>query len=133
MKIAVSASSGDLDATVDPRFGRCTCFVIVDAKTMQFEIVPNEGGNMAHGAGIQAAQAVAGQGVQVVLTGNMGPNAYQALSVAGIKVVTAATGTVREAIMRYKKGELKETSSPSVGGHFGVGRGRGMGRGRRWS
>lgn len=133
MKIAVSAGSGGLDATVDPRFGRCPCFVIVDTETMQSEVVPNEGGNMAHGAGIQAAQAVAGQEVQVVLTGNMGPNAYQALSAAGIKIATGVTGTVREAIVRYKRGDLKETSSPSVGGHFGVGRGRGMGRGRRRS
>ena len=131
MRIAVSASSGGLDATVDPRFGRCPYFVIVDTETMHSEVVPNESGNMAHGAGIQAAQTVVGQGVQVVLTGNIGPNAYQALSAAGIKTVTGVTGTVREAIMRYKKGELKETSSPSVGGHFGVGRGRGMGRGRR--
>jgi len=133
LKIAVSASSGGLDATVDPRFGRCPCFVIVDAETMQSEVVPNEGGNMAHGAGIQAAQTVVGLGVQVVLTGNVGPNAYQALSAAGIKIVTGVTGNVRGAIMSYKKGELKETSSPSVGGHFGVGRGRGMGRGGRWS
>lgn len=133
MRIAVSSSSGSLDAAVDPRFGRCPYFVIVDTETMQSEVVPNESGNMAHGAGIQAAQTVVGQGVQVVLTGNIGPNAYQALSAAGIKIVTGVTGTVREAIMRYEKGELKETSSPSVGGHFGVGRGRGMDRGRRWS
>ena len=133
MRIAVSSGSGSLDAAVDPRFGRCPYFVIVDTQTMQSEVVPNESGNMAHGAGIQAAQTVVGQGVQVVLTGNVGPNAYQALSAAGIKIVTGVTGTVREAIMRHKKGELKETSSPSVGGHFGVGRGRGMGRGRRWS
>jgi len=133
LRIVVSASSGGLDAAVDPRFGRCPYFVIVDTETMRTEVVPNESGNTAHGAGIQAAQTVVGQGVQVVLTGNIGPNAYQALSAAGIKIVTGATGTVREAIMRYKKGELKETSSPNVGGHFGVGRGRGMGRGRRWS
>jgi len=133
LKIAVSASSGGLDATVDPRFGRCPYFVIVDTETMHSEVVPNESGSMAHGAGIQAAQTVVGQGVQVVLTGNIGPNAYQALSVAGIKIVTGVTGTVREAITSYKKGRLKETSSPSVGGHFGIGRGRGTGRGRRSS
>ena len=133
MKIAVSTSNGGLDATVDPRFGRCPYFVVVDTETMHSEVVPNQSGNMAHGAGIQAAQAVVGHGVQVVLTGNIGPNAYQALSAARIKIVTGVTGSVREAITSYKKGRLKETSSPSVGGHFGIGRGRGTGRGRRSS
>ena len=107
--------------------------MIVDTETMHSEVVPNESGNMAHGAGIQAAQTVVGQGVQVVLTGNIGPNAYQALSAAGTKIVTGVTGTVREAIISFKNGRFKETSSPSVGGHFGIGRGRGTGRGRRWT
>jgi predicted Fe-Mo cluster-binding NifX family protein len=133
LKIGVSASSGSLEAAIDARFGRCPYFLIVDTETMQFEAVPNGSMNMAHGAGIQAAQTVAGQGVQAVLTGNIGPNAYQALSAAGIRIVTGVTGTVREAIVSYEKGKLKETSSPSVGGHFGMGRDLGMGRRRRRS
>ena len=131
MKIAISSNSGSLDATVDVRFGRCPYFVIVDTETMQIEAVPNESRNMAHGAGVKAAQTVTSRGVHVVLTGKIGPNAYQALSAAGIKMVTGVTGNVREAVMRYEKGELEETRSPSVGGHFGMGRGLGMGRGRR--
>jgi predicted Fe-Mo cluster-binding NifX family protein len=63
----------------------------------------------------------------VVITGNVGPNVFQALSAAGIKIVTGAYGTVREAVEKYKKGELKGTSSPTVGGHFGMGTGRGRG------
>jgi len=129
LKIAVSASSEGLDAAVDPRFGRCAYFMIVDLDTMRFEPIPNPSQNAAHGAGIQAARTIAGADVQVVLTGNIGPNAYQALSAAGIKIVTGVAGTVREVVRRYKEGELKEASSPSVGGHFGVGRGRGVGRG----
>jgi predicted Fe-Mo cluster-binding NifX family protein len=133
LRIAVSASGENLDAAVDPRFGRCPYYVIVETENMQFEAVSNESGNVAHGAGIQAAQTVVGEEVQVVLTGNMGPNAYQALSAAKIKVVTGATGTVQEAVMLYKSGKLKETSSPNVNGHLGVRKGRGMGRGRRWN
>jgi len=125
MKICVSAVSGNLDAQIDPRFGRCQYFVIVDAEPMSFEALPNASQGAAHGAGIQAAQTVVGRGVQVVLTGNVGPNAFQALSSAGIKVVTGVFGTVREAVERYKRGELKETGAPTVGGHFGMGRGRG--------
>ncbi len=132
MKVAVSAAEAGLDVAVDPRFGRCPYFVILGTDTMQFEAVPNTSQHMPRGAGIQAAQTVASKGARVVLTGNVGPNAYQALSAAGVRIITGVSGIVREAVMRYKNGELKETSSPNVGGHFGIGRGRGMGRGRRW-
>ena len=130
MKICVSAVANSLDAQLDPRFGRCPYFVIVDSESMQFEAIPNMASGAMGGAGIQAAQIIANKGVKVVITGNVGPNAFQALSAAGIKIVTGAFGTVREVVEKYKKGELSETNAPSVGGHFGMGRGQGQGRGR---
>jgi len=124
----VTALSGNLEAQMDPRFGRCPYFVIVDSETMDFEAVPNTASGSMSGAGIQAAQTVASKGTEVLITGNVGPNAFQALSATGIKVVTGAFGNVREVIEKYKSGGLKETSSPTVRGHFGMGRGRGRGR-----
>lgn len=133
MKICVSAVAHSLDAQVDPRFGRCPYFVIVDSENMQFEAVPNVASSAVGGAGIQAAQTIAGKGVKVVITGNVGPNAFQALSAAGIKVVTSAYGTVREVVEKYRRGELEGTSVPIVGGHYGMSACRGRGwRQRQW-
>jgi predicted Fe-Mo cluster-binding NifX family protein len=129
MKVAVSASGTDLSSQVDPRFGRCPYYIIVDTDTMAFEVVSNTANSSAHGAGIQAAQLVASKGVKAALTGNVGPNAYGALSASSIRVVSGVTGTVREAVERFKNGELQATGGPTVGGHFGTG-GRGGGRGR---
>jgi predicted Fe-Mo cluster-binding NifX family protein len=97
---------------------------------MEFEAVPNIASGSMSGAGIQAAQTVTSKGVEVLVTGNVGPNAFQALSAAGIKVVTGAFGNVKEAVEKYMRGELKETGSPTVRGHFGMGMGRGRGRRR---
>jgi predicted Fe-Mo cluster-binding NifX family protein len=130
MKICVSAASNRMDSPIDPRFGRCPYFVIVDSENMQFEVIQNMASGATGGAGIQAAQTIAGKGVKVLITGNVGPNAFQALSAAGIKIVTGASGTVREVVERYKRGELSETGAPTVKGHFGMGVGRGQGRGR---
>ena len=136
LKIAVSASGSGLDALIDPRFGRCPYFVVVDTETMQFEDVPNTSQYAPSGAGIGAAQAIASRGVQVVLTGSVGPNAYQALSAAGIQIMTGVSGTVREAVARYRKEELGSVSAPAagtgygIGGGFGIGRGGGRGTGR---
>jgi predicted Fe-Mo cluster-binding NifX family protein len=99
---------------------------------MKYEAVQNASQYAPHGAGIQAAQTIVSRGVQVVLTGNVGPNAYQVLSSVGIKIVIGVTGTVREAVAKYERGELKEADSPTVGGHSGMRGGRGMGRWRRW-
>jgi len=133
MRICVSSAANSLDASVDPRFGRCPYFIIVDSETMQFEAVPNVASGAMGGAGIQAAQTIASKGVKVLITGNVGPNAFQALSAAGIKIITGAYGTVREVVEKYKRGELKETGGPTVGGHFGMGAGRGRGwRQRQW-
>ena len=129
MRVAVSADGPTLDAKVDPRFGRCSYFVIVDTDALDARAVENASAASAQGAGIGTAQMVASEGVSAVLTGNCGPNAYQALEAAGIKVVTGVAGTVREAVEAYKAGRYQPSSQPNVASHFGMGMGGGMGRG----
>ena len=124
MKIAVSSTGSNLDAQVDPRFGRCMTFMIVDTETMNAQPVTNSSVSSAHGAGIGAAQNVASLGVKAVITGHVGPNAHMALSGAGVEIYTVPQGTVREAVERFKNGELISVRSPTVGGHFGQGRSR---------
>jgi predicted Fe-Mo cluster-binding NifX family protein len=124
MKICVTTSGKALDSLVDPRFGRAAYFAIVDSESMAFETVPNAAVSAMGGAGIQAAQTLAKKGVDVLITGNVGPNAFQALTSAGIKVIVGASGTVQEVIEKYRRGELKETNSPTVEGHFGKFRNR---------
>jgi predicted Fe-Mo cluster-binding NifX family protein len=144
MRIAVSATGPTLDVEVDPRFGRCPYFIIAEPETMEFEVLDNSSAVAAGGAGISASQAIAGKGVQVVLTGNCGPNAYQVLSSAGIRVITGVSGSVKDAIEGYRSGKFQTSAaanvpdhfgmgaSPSMGGGFGTGRGmgRGIGMGR---
>ena len=128
MKVAVSSTGPDLDAAVSPRFGRCPYFVIVETATMGYEAIPNTSANSPSGAGIAAAQEVASRGIDAVLTGRFGPNASQVLSQVGIKMVTGAGGTVRQAVETYKNGGLNE--APSIPAGPGMGYGRGMGGGR---
>jgi len=127
MKICISSTANNLEAQLDPRFGRCLYLIIVDSETMHFEAIPNMAAGATGGAGIQAAQTIADKGVRVVITGNVGPKAFGALSAAGIEILTGASGTVREVVEKFKKGELKRTGSPTVGGHFGMGKGQGRG------
>jgi predicted Fe-Mo cluster-binding NifX family protein len=128
MKVAVSSTGKDLDSPIDPRFGRCAYFVLVDTEGMGFEALENEAMGLSGGAGIQAAQLVASRGAKTVITGHCGPNAVRTLNAAGLHVIVDQSGTVREAVEDYKAGKLKNTTEPNVSDHFGMG-GGGRGRG----
>jgi predicted Fe-Mo cluster-binding NifX family protein len=132
--IAVSSQSLDgLNAPVDPRFGRCRAFTVVKVENGQIRDVQvfENGGMMAGGgAGIQAGQLVGNSGASVVLTGNVGPNASQALQGLGIAVYVGASGTVQSAINAYLNGQLQQAGSATVPSHFGMGGGGGRGGGR---
>jgi predicted Fe-Mo cluster-binding NifX family protein len=136
MKIAVSATADNIDAMIDPRFGRCTYFMIVEtdgtgknAKIKGSEAFQNTATQAMRGAGVTAAQTVVNKGANVVLTGNVGPNAFGALSQAGVKIITGVGGmTVKDAVQKYLNGELKETAQPTNLG-FGPRMGSGTGRG----
>ncbi len=118
-KIAVTAEGPDLDGRVDPRFGRAAGFIIVDPETMAFDYVDNGSSQaMAQGAGIQAAENVVATGAGVLLTGFVGPKAFQALNTAGIDIGQNVDNlTVREAIQKFKDGQVPLAATPNSRGH----------------
>jgi predicted Fe-Mo cluster-binding NifX family protein len=129
MKIVVTTNGTNLDAPASPVFGRCSTYIFVDTETMEFEAVSNPAMSAPGGAGIQAAQFVIEQGAQAVLTGNVGPNAYNVFRAASVPIYLLTGGTVREAVEAYKAGRLPSAADASVQAHTGMGMGRGMGRG----
>ena len=120
MKIAVSSSGTDQNAQVDPRFGRCRYFIIIDTESGKTEAVSNAAQTAGGGAGIQAAQTVADHGAETVLTGNVGPNAHRALQAAEIAVITGVSGTVSDVLQAFRDGKYETTESPTVEPHFGM-------------
>ncbi len=138
MKIAVSSTGKNLDSSIDPRFGRASYFVIVDVDSGQVvDVIDNRASQeAAHGAGINAATMVAESGADMVLTGSVGPKAFVVLHAAGIKVASDVSGTVKEAIEKFKSGQISPDGGPNADAHqgmacgpMGMGGGRGMGRG----
>jgi predicted Fe-Mo cluster-binding NifX family protein len=129
MRIAISSTGSTLDAEVDPRFGRCQYFIIVDPETMEMESIQNTNAMASGGAGISTGQVIVSKEVAAVLTGNCGPNAYQVLSAAGIQVITGVSGKIKDAIEKYKGGTFKTAGQANVVDHYGVGGGMGTGAG----
>jgi len=119
MKIAVSSKGRDLDSPVDPRFGRAAYILIVDADTMNVDVLDNGGNNNAlKGAGIQAATLISERQADILLTGYCGPNAFKTLKAAGIGVADDVSGTVRDAVAAYLSGGIKLAAAPNVEAHW---------------
>ena len=123
MKIAISANGATLDAEVDPRFGRCQQFIIADTETNEFEAVVNSNAAASGGAGISTAQMIADKGVEAVLTGNCGPNAYRVLDAAGVKVITGVSGKISDVVEEFKLGTYSASQQANVQDHYGMGGG----------
>ncbi len=119
MKVAVTAKGTSLQDNVDPRFGRAAYILIVDTETTEVEALDNSANiNAFKGAGIQAATMICDRGVQVLLTGYCGPNAYRTVQAGGVKVVSDVSGTVEEVIVKLKQGELQCSTAPNTEGHW---------------
>jgi predicted Fe-Mo cluster-binding NifX family protein len=104
-KICITSKGKDLEAEMEPSFGRAQYFLIVDPNTMEFEVIENPNAEATHGAGIQTAQLISSKNVGAVLTGNCGPNAQRVLQSSGIKVITGISGKVEDALLEFKSEE----------------------------
>jgi len=130
MKVAISSLGKTLDDQIDFRFGRCTQYLIVDTSDMSFSVFMNSAQNEGHGAGISASQAIINEGINAVITGQVGPNAYRTLSAANIAIFTAS-GSIRSALVDLVENKLISQMGPSNSGHMaGLGQGQGMGPGQ---
>jgi predicted Fe-Mo cluster-binding NifX family protein len=119
MKIAVTSTGKDLDAPLDPRFGRAARFVIYDLESSTFEIIDNvQNLTAAQGAGVQAAETVVRAGATALLTGHCGPKAFRVLGSGGVAVYTTDAATVAEAIERFRGGAMTPACGADVQGHW---------------
>ena len=110
MKIAISAQGKEKTALLDPRFGRCEVFQVYDDSSKNITVIENKGGKSGGGAGIAAAQQIIDENIEVVITGNVGPNAHGLLSGNDIKVCKSAIVSVEDAIKEFEAGNLQDIS-----------------------
>ena len=120
MRVAVTSQGMDLEAITSPVFGRCPFFVLVDTEDMRAEGFANPSLSAGGGAGIGAAQAALDRGARVVLSHNVGPNAFAVLEAGGAVVYRIGDGTVRQAVEAFLAGGLSQINCASSAAHSGM-------------
>ncbi|MHC1680687.1 MAG: NifB/NifX family molybdenum-iron cluster-binding protein [Methanomassiliicoccales archaeon] len=106
MKVAVTSSGPGAEALMDDRLGRCPYFVIMDTASGSIESFANPAMDASSGAGTKAMQALLDKGVEVVITGRIGPHAQAMLEETDLKAVTGRSGMVGQVLKEF----LAETS-----------------------
>jgi len=121
MKVAITAMGPGLEDGVSTRFGRAPYFLIIETDDLSLvESLENPNVAAGGGAGVQSAQLMVDHDVNVMITGNCGPKAFQVFEAAEIKIFTGAEGSIEESIEGYKAGTLKEEAGPNVSSHAGL-------------
>ena len=107
MKIAISACGDSMSAKTHALFGRCDYFIIADTETGESTALKNKSAEASTGAGTACAQELFTIGVRAVVSGKVGPNAYEVLKAAGVTMYSAPAGiSVQEALEKFKAGSL---------------------------
>lgn len=110
MKIAISCQEEGIESIIDQRFGRCKYFLIVDIKDNKIvntESVLNQGAKQGHGAGIKAAEQIGELEVNIIITGDLGPNATNVLNKLEIKSYHGS-GNAKNIIDNFINNKLEE-------------------------
>ena len=117
MKLCVTSTGKDLDSRVEEHFAQATYFVFVDTDTMAFGAALNNARMPKRWSGVGAAQIVLERNPDAVVTGFIGPHAFDALKIGHVQVFDGASGdeTVREAVRKFMNNGYREASGSSSG------------------
>lgn len=117
MKIAITTEEKGLNSNVSPVFGRSPYITIVDLENNEIikETVIENPFRLEKGAGNMVAQFLADNGIDILISGEMGPVAFHILKNAEINVYKAASVNVDDNLKRLTGNKLKEVTSLSSG------------------
>jgi len=107
MKILLGSKTNTVGSDVDNRFGRAEYYAIYDTDSKEYTFVDNSAKDGAHGAGPKAAQIAIDLGVDVIITGNLGPRALAVVENTDIKSYRISGVTLEENIENYLNDKLE--------------------------
>ena len=120
MKIAIPADEKVLASDVCMSFGRAPYFYIYETLTKMGDFIENEAANSPGGAGVKAAQIVADNHADVLITPRCGENAAEVFKVTKLEIYKSKPGSIQENINAFIEKKLVILDQFHAGFH-GVG------------
>jgi predicted Fe-Mo cluster-binding NifX family protein len=113
MKIGISAEGKDMDENILSTFCGCNFFLIVDTKVNTLRAIVNQTKGLPSEVGGTAGRLVSNQGIDVVITSDIGPQAMEIFERYGIKVYHGE-GKINDIIKQFEKEGLPEITKAAV-------------------
>ncbi len=110
MKYLIAATEPNLEARVHKRFGHADYYLVVDADTLEFTWFEGLSQDQPHHDFLRFLDPQIG----AVITGNIGPNAFQDIQQLSLKVYSCIGLTVKEAIEKVKGGKISSLSASTM-------------------
>lgn len=117
MKIAIPVNDKSMEENVCPSFGRTPYFLIYETETKDYDFMENSAALSQGGAGIKAAQFVADQGTQALITPRCGQNAADVIQASGIKIYKTVNESIEDNINAFIDGKLSLLNEIHAGFH----------------
>ena len=113
MKIVISSTGRDIESNIATTFGRAPFFLIINTKTKEVKVIENKARDRPNGVGITAVNTVEAEGINAVITADIGPLAFETFELSGVKIYKAE-GKTNDAIRLFEEGKLSEIKKATV-------------------
>jgi len=113
MIMAISSYGKGIDSKIYPKFERCSFFLIVDLEHNTALPITNIAKKTPHEIGGKVGKLIAKLGIDVIITTDIGPKAFEIFKQNEIKIYRAE-GIIEDSIRQIKKGNLLELTKATL-------------------
>ncbi len=120
MYYLVSADGDQLESKISKRFGHSRCHLLVKPDTMEIQSVSGD----VHDEPRHGTLRFKEEDISCVITGNVGPHAFEDIKARGWDLFIIRSVTVEQAVNIVKEGAIKPVDEPTMKRSIHDGQGR---------
>lgn len=119
MIIGIPVEGKSMDSNVSNNFGRTEFYLVYDDETEKSVFIKNTAAESQSGAGIEAAQILVDENIDILIAPRCGKNAADVLKSANIKIYKSNSNSIKDNLKDLKEGKLDELLETHPGLHKG--------------
>ena len=117
MIVAIPAEEKNIKGNVCVSFGRAPYFMFYDTEKNESKFISSSAADSQGGAGVKAAQVIADNNADVLITPRCGDNAAEVLKTACITIYKSRNNSIEDNLKSFKEEKLNLLSEIHSGFH----------------